>query len=58
MIAKHLSDEQLINSMIPLAIEYRRRFRKSLGITSEVGEYKASKLLKLDRAEGWTEQGF
>jgi hypothetical protein len=56
--AKRLSDEQLISSIIPLAVEYRRRFGKSLGITSEVGEYKASKLLKLERAKGNINKGF
>ena len=52
MKAKRLTDDQLIASVIPLAIEYRQRFNKSLGITSEVGEYKASKLLKLRRVSG------
>ena len=53
-----LSDDQLIEHIIPLAIEYRRRFGKSLGITGEVGEYKASRLLKLERASGNINEGF
>ena len=50
--------DQLIEHIIPLAIEYRRRFGKSLGITGEVGEYKASRLLKLERASGNINEGF
>jgi len=53
-----LSDDQLIEHIIPLAIEYRRRFGKSLSITGEVGEYKASRLLKLERASGNINEGF
>lgn len=53
-----LSDDQLIEHIIPLATEYRRRFGKSLGITGEVGEYKASRLLKLERASGNINEGF
>jgi hypothetical protein len=30
-----LNDDQLIEHIIPLAMEYRRRFGKSLGITGE-----------------------
>lgn len=53
-----LSNDQLIEHVILLAREYRRRFGKSLGITSEVGEYKASQLLKLERAPGNINEGF
>jgi len=58
METKHLTDDQLIASVISLAIEYRQRFNKSLGVTSEVGEYKASKLLNLERAPGNINEGF
>ena len=53
-----LNDDQLIEHIIPLAMEYRRRFGKSLGITGEVGEYKASRLLKLERVSGNINEGF
>ena len=58
MKIKDLRDDQLIEHIIPLAAEYRQRFGKSLGITSEVGEYKAAKLLKLKRAPGNIRKGF
>ena len=58
MTKNDLSDDQLIDNIISLAIRYRQRFGKSLGITSEIGEYKASKLLKLDRAQGNINKGF
>ena len=53
-----LSDAQLIENIIGLSLEYKRRFGKSLGITGEVGEYKASRLLKLKRAQGNINKGF
>lgn len=53
-----LNNDQLIEHIILLAREYRQRFGKSLGITSEVGEYKASQLLKLERAPGNINEGF
>ncbi|MBA7690434.1 hypothetical protein ES703_98960 [subsurface metagenome] len=58
MKAPKFTDDELIERIIPLAKEYRRRFGKSLGITSEVGEYKAAKLLKLKRAPGNIQRGF
>lgn len=58
MKAQNLNDDQLIEHIIPLAVEYRQRFGKSLGITSEVGEYRASKLLKLKRVPGNINEGF
>jgi len=53
-----LSDNQLIENIIDLSLEYKRRFDKNLGITGEVGEYKASRMLKLKRAEGNINEGF
>ena len=53
-----LSDSQLIENIVALSSEYKRRFGKSLGITGEVGEYKASRLLKLKRAPGNINEGF
>ncbi len=58
MEPKKLSDDQLIESILPLAIEYRNRFGKNLGITSEVGEYKAASILKLDRVTGNIQKGY
>ncbi len=58
MKAKHFTDDQLIDGVISLAIEYRQRFHKSLGVTGEVGEYKASKLCKLKRVPGNINEGF
>lgn len=58
MTKNDLSDDQLIDNIISLAIGYRQRFGKSLGVTSEIGEYKASKLLMLDRAQGNINKGF
>jgi hypothetical protein len=53
-----LTKDQLIDQIAALAVEYRRRFGKSLGVTAEIGEYKAAKLLKLRRAEGSINKGF
>lgn len=53
-----LTPNQLIDNTTALAIVYRKRFKKNLGITSEVGEYKASKLLKLKRVEGNINPGY
>jgi hypothetical protein len=39
-------------------VQYRKRFGKSLGVTAEIGEYKAAKLLNLRRAEGNINKGF
>ena len=58
MRVTRLSNDQLIEHIILLAREYRQRFGKSLGITSEVGEYKVSQLLKLERAPGNINEGF
>lgn len=58
MKALKLSNGQLIENIIGLSLEYQRRFGKSLGITGEVGEYKASRLLKLKRASGNINKGF
>lgn len=58
MTNKHLTDDQLIDNIILLAIRYRERFEKNLGITSEIGEYKASRLLNLTRADGNINKGF
>ncbi|MFC1919870.1 DUF6998 domain-containing protein [Chloroflexota bacterium] len=58
MILETLDDDKLLQQAIDVAIEYRRRCNKNLGITSEVGEYKACKLLKLDRAKGNINEGF
>ena len=58
MKPQDLSDEQLMEEVILFACEYRRRFSKNLGVTSEVGEYLASKLFNLTRAEGNINKGF
>ena len=58
MKALKLSDNQLIENIIGLSLEYKKRFGKSLGITGEVGEYKVSQLLKLKRVPGNINKGF
>jgi hypothetical protein len=58
MKASKLSNDQLITDIINLSLEYKKRFGKSLGITGEVGEYKASQLLKLKRVPGNINKGF
>ena len=58
MKALKLNNDQLIENIIGLSLEYKRRFGKSLGITGEVGEYKASRLLKLKRVTGNINKGF
>lgn len=58
MKATILSDNQLIENIIDLSLEYKKRFRKSLGVTGEVGEYKASQLLNFKRAPGNINEGF
>lgn len=51
-------NDQSIDNIILSAIEYRRRFGKSLGITGEVGEYKAFQILHLKLADGNINRGF
>lgn len=58
MKTPRLGDNQLIENIIGLSLEYKRRFGKSLGITGEVGEYKTSRLLNLKRAPGNINEGF
>ena len=58
MKASTLSDDQLIENIIGLSLEYKKRFGKNLGITGEIGEVKASNLLKLKRALGNINEGF
>ena len=58
MNALKLDNDQLIANIISLSLEYKKRFGKSLGVTGEVGEYKASRLLKLKRAPGNINKGF
>jgi hypothetical protein len=58
MKALKLTNKQLIENIIGLSLEYKKRFGKSLGITGEVGEYKASRLLNLKRAPGNINKGF
>ncbi|MCJ7655483.1 MAG: hypothetical protein MUO97_09360 [Dehalococcoidia bacterium] len=53
-----LTNDQLIDQIAALAVQYRKRFGKSLGITAEIGEYKAAKLLNLRRVEGNINKGF
>lgn len=53
-----LTKDQLIDQIAALAVLYRQRFRKSLGVTAEVGEYKAAKLLNLKLEEGNINRGF
>ena len=53
-----LSDNQLMEHIISVAREYRKRFGKSLGITGEVGEYRAAQLLNLTRAAGNINEGY
>ena len=58
MNASKLNNEQLIENIIDLSLEYKKRFGKNLGITGEAGEYKVSRLLKLKRAPGNINKGF
>lgn len=58
MKASKLSNEQLIETAIDVSLEYKKRFGKNLGITGEVGEYKASQLFNLERAPGNINEGF
>jgi hypothetical protein len=53
-----LTKDQLIDQIAVLTVLYKKRFGKSLGVTAEIGEYKAAKLLKLRRAEGNINKGF
>jgi hypothetical protein len=53
-----LSKEQLISHIIAMAVAYNKRFNKNLGITAEIGEYKAAKLLSLIRVDGNINPGF
>jgi len=53
-----LTADQLMDHIIAVAIEYRARFNKNLGITAEIGEYSAAKLLKLKRVEGNINPGY
>jgi hypothetical protein len=53
-----LTPDQLIDQIATLAVQYRKRFGKSLGVTAEIGEYKAAKLLNLRRVEGNINKGF
>ena len=58
MITPGFSDNQLIDNIINLSLEYKKRIGKNLGITGEVGEYKTSQLLNLKRAPGNINKGF
>lgn len=58
MNASKLTNDQLIENIIDLSLEYKKRFGKNLGITGEVGEYKASQLLNLKRVPGNINKGF
>jgi len=58
MDTSRLNKNQLIENIIDLSLEYKKRFGKNLGITGEVGEYKVSRLLKLKRAPGNINKGF
>lgn len=53
-----ITNDQLVDQIAALAVLYRKRFRKSLGVTAEIGEYKAAKVLSLTRVEGNTNKGF
>ncbi len=53
-----LTSDPLIGQIIALAVEYKKQFNKNLGITAEIGEYKAAKLLKLQRVEGNINPGY
>jgi len=53
-----LTPDQLIGQIVALAVEYRKRFNKNLGITAEIGEYRAAKLLRLTRVEGNINPGY
>ena len=53
-----VTNDQLIDQIAATAVEYRDRFNKNLGVTAEIGEYKAAKLLKLTRTEGNINEGF
>ena len=39
MNASKLTNDQLIENIIDVSLEYKKRFGKNLGITGEVGEY-------------------
>lgn len=53
-----LTKDQLIDQIAALAVLYKKRFGKSLGVTAEVGEYKTAKLLNLKLEEGNINKGF
>ena len=53
-----LTNDQLIDQIVALAVLYKKRFGKSLGVTAEIGEYKAAKLLDLTRVKGNINEGF
>jgi hypothetical protein len=53
-----LTKDQLIDQIAALAVLYKKRLGKSLGVTAEIGEYKAAKLLNLRRVEGNINKGF
>lgn len=53
-----LTNDQLIDQIAALAMLYKKRFGKSLGVTAEIGEYKAAKLLDLTRVDGNINKGF
>jgi hypothetical protein len=55
---EQISDAQLVERIANLACLYRQRFRKSLGVTAEIGEYKAAKLLNLKLEQGNINKGF
>lgn len=53
-----LSDDEIISLAIDLGKEFRARFGKTLGITGEIGEYRAAQILDLKRVEGNINKGF
>lgn len=53
-----ISKDELIEQITALAGLYKQRFKKSLGVTAEVGEYKAAKLLNLKLEQGNINKGF
>lgn len=52
------TNDELINTIVQLAVLYRERFNRSLGVTAEIGEYKTAQLLNLKLAKGGINRGF
>jgi len=53
-----LGNDQLMEQIMRLAQEYRKRFGRPLGITAEVGEYLTCRVLNLNREQSHIQQGY